>query len=58
MQAYQKMNPYIYYTITIVLYLLVIVGAAFVKDLASLFDYLAALSISGIQFFVPGLCYI
>jgi len=52
------MNQTVYYGITIFLFALTILGANLVPNCAIIFDYMAALSISGMQFFLPGLAYI
>ena len=56
--AYLNMNPKIYYGVTVFLYVLVITCANLVPDVAVIFDYMAALSISGMQFLLPGISYI
>jgi len=56
--AYFNMNQTVYYGITIFLFALTILGANLVPNCAIIFDYMAALSISGMQFFLPGLAYI
>lgn len=56
--AYFSMNQPMYYTITIVLFLLTMVLANLVPDVAVIFDYMAALSISGMQFILPGYSYL
>jgi hypothetical protein len=56
--AYLNMRPALYYGVSLALYALVIFGSNLTDNLGIILDYLAALSISGMQFFVPGLCYI
>lgn len=56
--AYLSMRPALYYGVTFALYVLVIFGANLTDNLGIILDYLSALSISGMQFFVPGLCFI
>lgn len=56
--AYFKMNSALYYGITITLFGLTILGANLLPDCAIIFDYMAALSISGMQFFLPGISYV
>lgn len=56
--AYLNMDMRIYYGVTIALYIFVIAAANLVPDVAVIFDYMAALSISGMQFLLPGISYI
>lgn len=52
------MNKYLYYFITVFLFGLCILGANTVPDIIHIFDYMAAISISGMQFLVPGMSYV
>jgi hypothetical protein len=56
--AYFSMNQTLYYGITIFLYVITIAGANLVPNVAIIFDYMAALSISGMQFLLPGVSYV
>lgn len=56
--AYLSMNKILYTCLTVALYSLTILGAVLVPDVAIIFDYMAALSISGMQFILPGAAYI
>jgi hypothetical protein len=56
--AYLSMNKTLYTCLTVALYSLTILGATLVPDVAIIFDYMAALSISGMQFILPGAAYI
>lgn len=47
-----------YKAITVILYVFIIMMANLIPDIAVIFDYMAALSISGMQFFLPGVCYL
>ena len=52
------MDDRLYYGVTVALYLVCMAFAMSVDNLLVLFDYLSALSVSGIQFFMPGVCYV
>ena len=56
--AYLKMASWKYYTITLFLYIICILGAIFVEDLAILFDFVGAFSLSIISFTLPGIFYL
>ena len=52
------MNSFLYVGITLGLFALCIIGANTVPSITHIFDYMAAISISGMQFIVPGISYI
>jgi hypothetical protein len=56
--AYLGMNSMIYYGLNLFLYAGVIFGANMTDNLGIIFDYLAAFSVSGMQFLLPGICYL
>ena len=56
--AYFKMNKTLYYFITISILIICIIGANTIPSILHIFDYMAAVSISGMQFLVPGWAYI
>ena len=56
--AYLKMPGCKYYTLTLALYTLCIVGAVFVKDLAIVFDFVGAFGLSLTSFTLPGAMYL
>ena len=56
--VYHNMNKYAYIITTIVLYALCVIVACLTQNLGALFNYIAAFSVSGIQFFVPGMAVI
>ena len=47
-----------YYSITLFLYIICILGAIFVEDLAILFDFVGAFSLSVVSFTLPGTLYL
>lgn len=49
------MNKTAYIITTLLLYALCIIVACLTTNLGALFNYIAAFSVSGIQFFVPGM---
>jgi hypothetical protein len=53
--VYHNMNVYAYVITTLVLYILCIVVSCLTQNLGALFNYIGAFSVSGIQFFVPGM---
>jgi len=56
--AYLKMSPAIYYSVTLGLYMLQIVGAIMISDVATIFEAVSAVSITSISFIFPGLFYL
>ena len=57
-QIISDMDYRVYYGVTVSLYISCMVTAIVVDNLLVLFDYLSALTVSGIQFLIPGLCYV
>lgn len=53
--VYHNMNKIAYVITTLVLYALCILVACLTQNLGSLFNYIAAFAVSGIQFFIPGM---
>lgn len=52
------MDNRVYYGVTVMLYIVCLLLAIKIDNLLILFDYLSALTVSGIQFFIPGICYV
>ena len=53
-----NMDDKVYYGLTVATYIITIISACSVDSLQSLFDYISAFSVSGIQFFFPAVAYI
>lgn len=53
--VYHNMNKIAYIITTLLLYALCVIVACLTTNLGALFNYIAAFSVSGIQFFVPGM---
>lgn len=53
--VYHNMNKFAYVITTLILYFMCIIVACVTVNLGALFNYIAAFSVSGIQFFVPGM---
>ena len=56
--AYLKMPNVKYYSLTLSLYVVCILGAIFVKDLAIVFDFVGAFGSSLLTFTLPGTIYL
>ena len=52
--AYKDMNNFSYYTACLSFYTVVLLGAIFIEDVAQIFDFVSAISVSAIAFFIPG----
>lgn len=53
-----NMPDKVYYTLTIATYIFAITVACYVDNLTAIFNYIAAIAVSGIQFFFPAIAYI
>jgi len=56
--AYLKMANWKYYTLTLSLYIICILGAIFVEDIAIIFDFVGAFGLSITCYLLPGLIYL
>lgn len=56
--AYLKMPGWKYYSLTVGLYAVCVIGAIFVEDLAIVFDYVGAFGSSLLTFTLPGTIYL
>lgn len=56
--AFESMNKYYYYGGTLLIYILEVIGAAFIRDLGVIFSFGAAISGSAVQFILPGYFYL
>jgi len=56
--AYLKMPGWKYYTLTLLLYAVCVIGAIFVKDLAIVFDFVGAFGLSLTAFSLPAIMYL
>jgi hypothetical protein len=52
--AYKDMSNLSYYTACLIFYGVVLFGAIFIEDVAQIFDFVSAISVSAIAFFIPG----
>ena len=57
-QIILDMDDKVYFGLTIITYILTVVTACSVGSLQSMFDYISAFAVSGIQFFFPAVAYI
>ena len=55
-QAYLKMPNWQYYLLTILLYVMCVLGSIYVTNVATIFDILGAFTIT--DWMLPGLCYL
>ena len=55
--AYKEMNTVIYVIATLSFYIVIVTGAILIKDIAIVFDYAGAVSVSAIAFFLPAYLY-
>ena len=53
-----NMDDKVYYGITVLAYIACIIPAISLHNLLVVFDYLSALTVSGIQFLMPGIAYV
>jgi amino acid permease len=53
-----NMDDKVYYCLTIATYIVTVFSACSVDSLQSIFDYISAFAVSGIQFFFPAIAYI
>ena len=51
--AYKTMNPVIYYSVNVGMYVLVIVMAIFIDSIGLMFSFIATFAGSGLSFFIP-----
>jgi len=51
------MNPVLYIVISLSLYAVIVLLSIVLKDISVVFDFVSALGISGITFFIPGVFY-
>ena len=56
--AYKDMSNGMYYTCTIIFYGIALVGAISIPDVAIVFDFVSAISVSSIAFFIPATFYL
>lgn len=47
-----------YYSATLIFYAVIIIGAISIKDITTIFDFVSAISISAIAFFIPSIFYL
>lgn len=52
---YLTMRPCLYFTGTLSIYILELLGAIFIKDIGTIFGFVSAFSVSMIAFTLPGL---
>jgi len=57
-QPYLSMKKHYYYSATVVLYLTETLGGAYIKSVAVVFGFVAAVSVSMISFIFPGAFYL
>lgn len=56
--AYLKMPGILYYSLTMLLYVICVLGAIFVEDIAIVFDFVGAFGLSSTSFTLPGVLYL
>ena len=55
---YKDMNPKIYYTVTIILYIIVVSCACMMDDIGVIFEFIGAICCSCLLFIIPGSFYL
>ena len=55
--AYKDMNTFYYVTGTLAMYMLIILGAIAIKDIAVIFNFVTAITGTAVQFLFPALFY-
>ena len=55
---FENMKPWVFYTSTVLLYGLVVVGGLFINDLGLIFELITAFSLSFLSFIWPGWFYL
>lgn len=58
MLAYLKMPGWKYYSLTLTLYISCILGAIFITDIGTVFEFVGAFGLSITSFTMPGLMYL
>lgn len=56
--AYLDMSPYLYYTLTLALFVTEIVLSLTIDDLGPIFDFIGAFAVSSLSFTIPGILYL
>ena len=56
--AYHDMNQVVYYVASLTMYGLCVLGAIVIPDVSTVFDFVSAVSVSAIAFFIPAILYI
>ena len=56
--AYKDMSPVWYYGAALVMYGICVLGAIGIEDVAQIFDFVSAISVSAIAFFIPSVFYL
>jgi hypothetical protein len=57
-QIIENMDDRVYYGVTFAVFSICVVFSISIDNLLTLFDYLSALTVSGVQFLIPGLAYV
>ena len=55
--AYKDMNLALYLSISLIFYAVIVLLSILLKDISVVFDFVSALGISGLAFFIPGIFY-
>ena len=56
--AYLKMPGWKYYSLTLILYISCVLGAVFINNIATVFEFVGAFGLSITSFTMPGLMYL
>lgn len=56
--AYKEMNYVVYFTATVLFYVLQIIGSITMTDIGLIFEFISAVAVSNLAFILPGLFYL